>query len=391
MTPENLRQLATRATLVEDSPEQLRSDVHARIASMRRRRQLGAVGAAVVAVVLALTAGAALLAVTDTDDTPPAKPAPRPTSTPSVLIEEAPSVRRLTYATGHKIHWGDRTIDVGSKVWEIGATDDGVVFVRDSKRGNCVYALPCRTLWFSDGSDTFTIGRATGSIIRGFDVQFSNAGSTVVWGEPDPSDHEPYYPRRAQYVVYDTGHRREVGRFGSEQSEILAVLDDYVYWIPGRAWCLDFQRYYASCRRYKGVMRFNVSTGTQQRVSWASYRADLGSRERTFVTPFMGGGGVPEPVLSDGIDFVAHGRHLVHDDGDGRAITARLAATGHVVRFGIPAGYANEDYYPMVMWLDDDRLVIRADVHGLLTCRVSSGRCRVAVAGETETGFGGHG
>ena len=73
-------------------------------------------GAAVVAVVLALTAGVALLTLTRTDETPPARPAPRPTSTPSVLVEDAASVRRLTYATGHRVHWGDRMIDVGSKV-----------------------------------------------------------------------------------------------------------------------------------------------------------------------------------------------------------------------------------------------------------------------------------
>ena len=88
-------------------------------------------GAAVVAVVLALTVGAALLAATRPDRTPPATPAPRPTVAPSVIDEEGPSVRRLTYATGHEVHWGDRVVDVGSKVSEVAATDDGAVFIRD--------------------------------------------------------------------------------------------------------------------------------------------------------------------------------------------------------------------------------------------------------------------
>ena len=391
MNAEDLQVLAERAATVEGRPVERLHEVHARIRRARRRRQVGAVGTAVVAVALALTVGVALLGATRPDRTPPATPAPRPTVAPSVIDEEGPPVRRLTYATGHEVHWGDRLVDAGSKVWEVAPTDDGAVFIRDSRRGGCVYAVACRTLWFTDGTDSVSIGTVTGSVIRGFDVETSSVGSTVVWSEPDPSDHTAYYPRRGEFVVYDTHARREAGRFGSSGSEVLAVLDDYVYWIPGRAWCLDFQRYYGACRRYQGAMRFNVSTGTQERVSWASYRADRGSRERTLVTPFMDEGGVPEPGLSDSIAFLAHGKQLLPDNADGPAITARLATTGQVVRFRLPAGHVQRDFYPMVMWLDDDRLVISADGRGLLVCRVSSGRCREVVTGEVETGFGGHG
>jgi hypothetical protein len=392
VNPGGLRVLAERASAVEGRPDTRLDEVHDRIARARRQRQAGVVGTAVLAVVLALTAGLGLLALTGTDDTPPARPAPNPspTATPTRLELEGPSVRRLTYATGHTIHWGDRTIDVGNAVQGLGATDDGVVFVRGGGNG-CVYAPACRTLWFTDGSAPVRLGTSTGSVIRGFDVQLSAAGSTVVWTEPDPEDRTPYYPPVDDYVVYDTSQRREVGRFGSQESEVLAVLDDHVYWIPGRAWCRDFQRYYGTCRRYEGVMRFDVATGTQQRVSWASYRADRASRERTFVTPFLHEGGVPEPVLSDHLDFEVDGNHLRPDDGNGPAITARLASTGQVVGFRVPSAFTGHDYYPSVMWLDDDRLVIRDDTRGLMVCRVSSGHCRGVVARWVETGFGGHG
>ena len=131
MKPEDLKVLAERASTVEGRPDTRLDEVHARIRVARRRRQYGAVSAAVVAVVLALTTGVGLLALTDTDRTPPAEPAPRPTAKPSVPEDNAPSVRRLTYAIGEKIHWGDQVIDVGSKVWNLEATDDGVVFIRD--------------------------------------------------------------------------------------------------------------------------------------------------------------------------------------------------------------------------------------------------------------------
>ena len=271
MNPENLRVLAERAVAVEGRPTQRLDEVHARIAQARRRRQVGAIGAAVVAVVMALGAGLAFVALTETDHTPPAVPAPRPSVTPHAPEEKTESVRLLTYADGHTIHWGDRAIDVGSTVQGVGATDDGVVFVRGDRAAR-YSGDACRTLWFSDGSDPVRLGMVTGSRIRGFGVDLATAGSTVLWAEPRPKDRSnPYYPEINEYVVYDTRTQREVARFGSHGRDpdsdghdhlvIQAVFDDSVYWTPddrATEWCLDYRKYYGACRRFPSVMRLDT-------------------------------------------------------------------------------------------------------------------------------------
>ena len=403
MNPENLKVLAERASTVEGRPTERLDEVHARIAHTRRRRQVGVVTAAVVAVVLALTAGAGVLALTDTDQTPPAKPAPIPTPKPPG--EEKPVARKVTYATGQTIHWGDRTIDVGGAVAGVGATDDGVVYVRDENgaRANCNGPQSCfNDLWFTDGSEVVRIGRVSGSWVRGYQVELSSAGSTVVWFEPDP-DARPlndYYGVGGEYVAYDTSERREVGRFGAGKSDLQWVYEDHVYWIPAdKTWCLDFSKYYGECRRYKGIMRLDTATGVQTEVSVAAYQTDRNRRPRTFVVPIRGVANTPGPVYENGIGFGRDGDRLVASDGGGGDVTATLASTGESVRLRLPAGYHDDvELFFFEMWLDDDRFVISADNRGdILNCHLSSGRCRLAVkgpttpAGEPTTTFGGHG
>jgi hypothetical protein len=399
MRPEDLKVLTERAVSVEGRPAQRLDEVHERIAVARRRRQVGTVSAAVVAVVLALTAGVGLLALTRTDDTGPAKPVPRPTSTPSVLVEEAPPVRRLTYATGEKIHWGDRTIDVGRKVWQLAATDDGVVFIRE-EGDRCFRGGRCRALWFTDGSHTARIGTPTGSTVRGFDIDFSTGGSIVVWSEPDPEDHTPYYPRRGELVAYDTGEGREVARFGTGDSELEAVYDDYVYWTPRHAakpWCLDFSKPYGLCRRHGRVMRLDTATGTQTEVPWATYISDRRSRPRLFFGPTDKPDSPynPFPYNRPGAEKITFGRQgdrLVAEDGSGGVVTARVGPNGEPVRLRLAPGYPEVDDFFMVGWLDDDRVVLQADNdNSLLVCRLPSGRCRTVVAGPLLADFGGRG
>lgn len=370
MTPQDLKVLAERASTVEGRSGTRLDEVRSRIQASRRRRQYGAVGATVVAVVLALTTGVGLLALTDPDRTPPAEPAPRPTATPGVPEDKAPSVRRLTYATGDTIHHGDRVIDVGGKVEDVTAPDDGVVFIRGGTEltracRNYPVTGGCDALWFTDGSDVVRIGTVFGTVIRGF---------------------------RIEYVVYDTGERREVARFGSANSHIQGVYDDYVYWIPDDAtWCPDFAKYYGVCRRYQGMMRLEASTGIQTEVSLAAYRADRRSRPRAFTRPIRGEANAPGPVYDESIGFLREGNRLVVDDGGGHAMSVRVARTGEPVWLRLPAGFRDVDWFPMFMWLDDDRVAVTADEKDILVCRLSTGRCRVAVTGAPLTGFGGRG
>lgn len=410
MNPEGLKVLAERASSVEGRASTRLDEVHARIAQARRRRQAGAIGAAVVAVVLALSVGLAFVALTETDHTPPAVPAPRPSVTPHAPEENAESVRLLTYADGHTIHWGDRAIDVGSTVQGLSATDDGVVFVRGDQ--SCPYGDACRTLWFTDGSDPVRLGMVTGSRIRGFGVDLATAGSTVLWAEPKPKDKSnPYYPEINEYVVYDTRAQREVARFGSngrdpdrdghEHLVIQAVFDDYVYWTPddrAEEWCLDYRKYYGVCRRFASVMRLDTSTGEQTKLAWSAYISDRLSRPRLFFgptdrrdLPYN-----PFPANRPGAEAVGFGRQgdrLVAGDLGGVPVIARLGRSGPEVRLRLPAGYRGDvESFRFQMWLDDDRFAIVADNReDILICRLSAGRCRVAVQGPTDYGFGGHG
>ena len=149
MNPDDLRLLAARATTVESSPEELRRDVHARIGSMRRRRQVVAVVATVVAVVLALTAGTAVLRITETAP-PPAKP-PAPDAharTPERRTRRRRRGRQVPMPRA-TIHWGDRTvIDVGRQGLAVTATTTApsscVRRARRFRAGRCSDALAHR-------------------------------------------------------------------------------------------------------------------------------------------------------------------------------------------------------------------------------------------------------
>jgi hypothetical protein len=62
------------------------------------------------------------------------------------------------------------------------------------------------------------------------------------------------------------------------------------------------------------------------------------------------------------------------------------------VRLRLAAGYDDVDSFPMVMWLDDDRVVLQADNHeSLLVCRLPAGRCHTVVKGPVLADFSGRG
>jgi hypothetical protein len=401
VTAEGLRVLAERADAVVGRPDTRLDELHVRITRARRRRQVGLVGSAVVAVVLALAAGLAIATLTRPDESLPVTPPPVPTSSPTStdLVEAGPAVRRVTYAEHHRIHWGDQVIDVGQTVQAVFATDDGVVFIRGDK--GCPYQVACRTLWFTDGGDVIRIGVTTGSWIRGFGIDFASAGSTVVWSEPDPADHAEAYPVTGEFVAYDTSLRREVGRFGSAQSTVVAVGADGVYWLPHQRQCVDF---YGECLRFTApVMRLDVSTGQQAEVTYAMFRADRSSWPRTLRSPQLEEIAVGDtekvvrpphaaPRLGDSFGFRLAGRTgLVADDGS-VATTVRLARTGAPLRLRVRPGYPADASFVINQWLDDDRVVMHVqDPDGLLVCRLPDGQCRPTVEGRFVINFGGRG
>jgi hypothetical protein len=362
-----------------------------------RRRRLAAVVAVTVAVV-AVIGGALLVSPGTRNAAPSPPPADRRNIAPDDKNrgdDQVEAQRRLTYAVGSTIHWGDRTLDVGQTVQAVGVTDDGVVFVRGDKA--CPFGVACRTLWFTDGAEPLRIGTVTGSWIRGFDIAFAGTGSTVVWSEP--ADGAAAYPPTGEYVVYDTALRREVGRFGSDRSVLLAVGDGTVFWVPDKRQCVEFD---GECVQFKDpVMRFDVATG-QQAVTWDSYWTTRSSWPRTLMSPPHGkeiadANGVrvvrpphADPKLDDSFGFGLHGTRLVGGDR-GLDVTVQLAQTREPLRLLMPAGYPSGTSFGITQWLDDNHLVMRADDGSLLVCPLPDGRCRTAVRNGGITGFGGRG
>jgi hypothetical protein len=161
--------------------------------------------------------------------------------------------------------------------------------------------------------------------------------------------------------------------------------------------CVDF---YGECRPFKGfAMRLDVSTGRQLQIPWASYVADRRSRPRTPVSPQIEEiddgrvvtPGHAEPKFSEGFTFRPDGTHLLGDDGTVE-VTVRVARTGKPLKLRVCPGYTDADFFGIIQWIGDDRVVVSAEDAGdLFICRLSSGRCRIAVTGSPLTGFNGRG
>jgi len=363
----------------------------------KRRRRLAAV-AAVTALVLVVVGGALLVA-------PGARQADQPADQNrhhQNRGHDQVQTRRLTYAVGSTIHWGESAIDVGQTVQAVGATDDGVVFVRGDDRACRSYSVACQTLWFTDGTEPVRIGTVSGSWVRGWAIAIASAGSTVVW-ESGTGE----YSETGEYVVYHTSVRHEVGRFhnsgssGSVLGTLLAVGDRSVYWLPDQdRQCVEFD---GRCVRYRDpIMRFDVTTGQQTAVPWESYWATRRSWSRTLITPPHGeeisdtsGTHVvrpphADPELNDTYGFRLDGTRLLGDDY-GVEVSVRLAQTGQPLQVRVPAGYPSGSYFGITQWLDDDHVAMWADDGSLLVCPVPDGRCRTVVKHGGITSFAGHG
>jgi hypothetical protein len=309
----------------------------------------------------------------------------------------------LVWWVGDKIHFGGQTIDAPGEVGRAQATDDGVAFISGGRPRNG------STIWFSNGSAIERIGRTNGSTIRGYGLETSTMGSNLVWWEPaGPLDVNgtPVPPSRGAYVVYDTDKRRvltrlaavpdpRVGLLSGAPGLVREVYDDYVYWIPGRSWCVNFDNYNRVCRRYKGIMRYDATTGRKERVSWATYQADRRSRPRTLLV----GDSLRTAEVANP-DFRRYGRRLVPGvpgEPAPEVTSAFDARTGRKVHLRVvPADYETLGDLQPVQWLDDDRVAMFADGGDespgggdLFVCRLSTGTCRLEVS-RSRTGYEAH-
>lgn len=397
----SLRDLADRAAAVP-AP---RLDVAALVAageSRIRRRRLAAVSA-VTAVVL-LVVGGAVLAAPDTRDAqaPPAGPDEH-----GDVVKTHPA-RRLTYAVGSVIHWGDRTIDVrqytnrspgwGKIVDYVDASDDGAVFVvgQPLVEDEAGWGLPYgpAAVWFTDGSTPVRIGTTYGSRVRGFGIAPTAAGSTLAWIDPG-SETQP-----GAVVIYDTGRMKELARLGHAQpgqswpwssgSVPLAVYDDVVYWSPDGRACEPYVPSGAAygCKPTARVMRFDTADGRQSQVSTADYDADRRAR------PGLLTGRSDDPQIRRGVVFLSFARHGDRLVAGGTWEAAQpgfpstVALTGQPLRLRHPARNARREaredpqVLQLTQWLDPDRVVLLDDYDDavdLVICRLSTGGCRVTL------------
>jgi hypothetical protein len=354
-----------------------------------------------------VVAGAVLVSPGTRQSAPaPARPDQR--NTDSDTARSGPAARQLTYAVGTTIHWGEQAIDVrkqakgrvgrGKVVDYVDATDDGAVFVvgqplvRDA--GGIGLPFGPAEVWFTDGSAPVRIGTTSGSRVRGFEIAPTAAGSTLAWIDPGTTS------RPAAIVVYDTGRMAELGRLGDADAVPLAVYDDVVYWSPDGRSC-DRYLWGAAygCTPAARVMRFDPASGRQSQVSTADYDADRRAR------PGLLTGRAADRQIRRGVmflSFVRRGDRLVGGgvwEAAEPGFPSTVALTGQPLRLRHPARNARRaarddpQVLQLTQWLDPDRVVLLDDyAHetDLVTCRLSTGECRVTrrITGEPFTAPG---
>lgn len=359
-----------------------------------RRRRLAAV-AAVTAAVVAVVGGAVLTSPGSRQGAPaPARPNPKHTDTD--IVQTRPASRSLTYAVRTTVHWGDVTVDVrkqtnsrvagGKLVDYVDATDDGAVFVTGQPlvRDAGGIGLPSGPagVWYTDGSAPVRIGTTSGSRVRGFEIAPTTAGSTLAWTDPGTRTQP------GALVVFDTGQMRELARVGDADAVPLAVYDDVVYWSPDGRACARYLPSGAAygCSATARVMRLDTTSGRQSPVTSADYDADRRGR------PGLLTGRSHDPQIRRGVpflSFVRHGARLVAVgtwDAAEPGFPSTVAVTGQPLRLRHPAKDARREagddpqVLQLVQWLDPDRVVLLDDYDhetDLVTCRLSTGECRV--------------
>ena len=337
-------------------------------ARRRDRRSSAAVLAAAAVAVVAVVVTTAVLAPDDD---------PRPSPIEPPRTEQAPS-RPVTYADGATIHYGDRTVEAGGRVYELDLTDEGVAYRTSDGR-----------IWFTDGSTTDEIGalgkpvepsgdleswiwdsrftdvRSAGWIVSG------NSGSLLSWFDFTGSG-------APEVVVYDTATRTVALRSGVDTppgSWVAphSVSADAVYLFRDPDPAADDEM---------PQMRLDLATGVLAPLSPDDYLAEVASRPaRSFwVSHAERGFELYEITEGTGHQFdVFRGR--VRPMGM-QPLEVRDGLTGDQLAIRAPGGYPNTNPAWLVQWLDDESVVIfdpQGDQDRLLVCPVPTGTCDLAV------------
>lgn len=339
-----------------------------------RRHRLAVVAGAGTAVALAIA-----VAVGGTAWNRSAEQSPGPIDhRPQTEIATPNTTRPLVYSDvsfvlgkpdsllGDPIHVGDRVAETGSGFVHMAVTDDGVVYATGGYRDD-------GRMWFTDGGTPVQIASHAcpsahgwpGSIITG------NSGSLAAWLDCTRNDHP-------ELVVFDTSSGHEVvtpqlrgctdlssdDQVSGSGCHPVAIIGDLVYLARDEAGLLP-----------------------DGGAASGSIARDIRNNPRGLVVGDTWATGTP--TLSG--RFTTVGRRLVPTGADGRLTTAFDTATRRPVDLHLPAGYEPDPPEPgndfgLFQWLDDDTVALenyRTGRHDqdILTCRLSTGRCELAVPG----------
>lgn len=271
--------------------------------------------------------------------------------------------RRITYAEGSIIHYGDRTIDVAPfEPIALVQTDDGFVFATASD------ATDRYDVYLANGDGIERIGQASGFTDSGVIVS-DDTGSYVGWVDHDDA------------VVYDTARHAEVLRtpvpdpVDYEHRSIAAIDGDFAYVAnldSVDVWDLSTDTKTTTLtRRNTFDSLSDVANGYFLWISQTAPLASYVSRD-----PYAERPSLPDKLghsLSPDAGYVTGEEYWILDRKTLEDVT--------------PKGHGGVDE-AILQWLDDDRYVAdTADQassegvqpHDLLVCSVTAGSCRVAV------------
>jgi hypothetical protein len=378
-----------------------------------RRRRLTAVAGTGVAVVLAIVLAIGGTAWNRSADQGPVHRGPKHSPKTDTTTPTAP--RPLVYSDvrvdkpgdlqGDPIHVGDRVVDTGGGWVHMDVVDGGLVYTTGGYQDD-------GRVWFSDGGAPEQIGSHACDVGRGAPgtVVTGNSGPLAAWLDCTRED-------RPQLVVYDTRSGREAARqptppecgvtngvsygYLSARCSVYAVIGDHVYFTvwtdPIGAFQFDLGTDHVTQVTLAELAGDPLIPGTYGDVSQA-YLDDIRSHPRGLVVGDTWETGTP--TLSGfqfGFQFAVVGTRLV-PSSDGHLTSAFDTATRRPVELHLPAGYVpdpdelDDGGFGLFQWLDDDTVALenfRTGRHDqdILTCRLSTGRCELAVPSLGRTGY----
>ncbi len=348
----------------------------------------------VIAGVVATCALGGALVWTHSSHDPQPTPAAAGGATTSSQGRDANSVRPLVYAVGQTVHVGSRSVDTHLDVLSLVAAEGGAAFSTFDG-----------ALWFTDGSTVTQIGRTTPAQVTATGVAWGPAGQPndrVVADDAGPDIAWMEYPgvesRVAQptIAVFDTHVADAVVRVPFRASVACPACARIVSLRRGIAYVadgpLDLHTGPQSAGS-SGLFRVDLRTGRRKPVSVAAYLDLLESSPRQLVI----GTSPDNGLVGDGVgvDFEFVDQQLVAHAVSPQAVFEARSRRPLQLR-GSPSmarGMGLGDPVELFEWLDDDRFALLdisvnaglgVDQGDIVTCRISTSTCAVAVRATTH-------